>query len=153
MFIDSTEEKLSDLDLILLSTTKHSSFMTLRAFSFSILANLYAHAVCLSIYYMPLLPTLTFQQKRSGKITCIYYLFGGFLTLYLKKNAIIYNWVLLGIWLPFNTVPINLSICIQSLASFRWIIIYESDDMPQTAAGLPTSNAAAWTPGYSLNVN
>lgn len=99
--------------------------------------------VCLFTYFMPLLPTPTFQQKRSGKITCIYCLFGGFLTLYLKKNAIISHWMLLGIWLLFNSMPIHLPICIQSLARVSLIIIYESDYMPQTAAGLPTSNATA----------
>lgn len=94
--MDSSEKKPSDLDLVLLSSAKHSSSVNnwfyMFCFSFSILVYIIHMYVPIHLFYA-LAPHTTPPppppQERSGKVAYSNYFFGGFLTLYLKKYSVI----------------------------------------------------------------
>lgn len=92
--MDSAGKKPSDLDLVLLSSTKHSSSVNnwfyMFCFSFSILVYIMHMYVPFHLFHAlaPDSPPPP-PQERSGKIAYSNYFFGGFLTLYLKKYSVI----------------------------------------------------------------
>lgn len=91
--MDSGEKKASDLDLVLLSSTKYSSSVNnwlYVFFPFSILVYIMYMYMPVHLFYA-LAPdtSLPPQQKRSGKVAHSNYFFDGFFTLCLKKYSVI----------------------------------------------------------------
>ena len=109
----NTEEKLSDLDLVVLSTMKLSSSVNNWLYiPFLFLSWRMCIKRCVSVhsfYSLALIPHL--PHKRSGYIAYIYYLFGDFHTLYLKKYYfLIFLSFFLFLFFFFWNLPSSLTI-------------------------------------------